>query len=303
MSQDPNLLRASVSDEELACMQEQVKGLDPRQLLRHIRLFNAAALETKTSFLPQLSLELAFVESLTDEPTAPPSPALMGKQAPRPPRGDGGLAQPKAQAPTVETAVPAQPVPRPTPPVTKQPVMTRETSPELAAPPVAPTAAGDLSLAMLQDSWREILIQLRQVDRMAQGLMNSVNLVGVEGNEVIVEAPSDLLKGRIEQPSIKSHVEPCISQVMGTLVRLRCVVEGEYRPGAQPAPPATSMEVEAKEGSQEHPPREPTSTLDKPPPAHPRRGGTSSSDAAELQNDPVVKDLVGLGGKIREIET
>ena len=67
MGDGAGLLRASVPDETLARMQEQSARVSPRMLLRATRLFNAAALEMKLGFLPQLPLELAFVEAVMDE--------------------------------------------------------------------------------------------------------------------------------------------------------------------------------------------------------------------------------------------
>jgi hypothetical protein len=135
--------------------------------------------------------------------------------------------------------------------------------------------------------------ELRQIDRMAQGLMNSVNLVGVEGIDVIVEAPSELLKGRIEQPSIKSHVEPCISKIMGQQVRLRCVAKGDYVPRARPAPPAGPAETAVKS---EAPPALESEQISGGGQPAPSPGGKASPI------DPMVEEVLRLGGQVRAEE-
>ncbi len=216
------LLRASATAEEMATMRTQVSQVSGRWLLRAIRLFNAAATESKISFIPQLSLELAFLETISEEPSFESSPshaAVSQVSQPRPPEAAPSLAG-TAVAPAAETLS-----------ATAQPLVMRESPNHLATPLVVPGQSGNIILDKLRDNWKSVILtNLRKVDPMAQGLLNSVTLLGVEGNEVIVEAPSDLLKGRIEQARIRSKIEKCFSEVSGTPLRLRCVLKGEYRP-------------------------------------------------------------------------
>jgi hypothetical protein len=187
----------------------------------------------------------------------------------------------------LETPAPPQSIPPPASALTESPTTYH-------APPAAPEPVGEISLDMVQDHWRTILADLRQVDRMTQGLMNSVKLVGVDGNTVIVEAPSELLKGRIEQPSVRSHAEPCISQAIGTPVRLRCVEKGEYRPGAQSSPsPAPAGQTTQHLGQQQ------------PQPASDSNADEVSTtpDNSAMQDDPLLQEGLNLGGVIRETET
>jgi DNA polymerase-3 subunit gamma/tau len=229
MGDGASLLRASVPDDTLTTMEQQSARLSPRTLLRATRLFNTAALETKVGFLPQLPLELAFVETVMDEVVA--------------------------EAPAVASHVkalkdPAPPATPPEPPSSPAPTPAVKTAPSQAsAPSPAPTPAGDLSFDTVNDKWQVILTTLRQANKMVEALMRSVRLVGVEGNIVIVEAPSDLLKGRIEQPSSKSSVEQSINQVTGASVRLRCVAKGEY----QARTPITAAASTASESHQAKP--------------------------------------------------
>jgi DNA polymerase-3 subunit gamma/tau len=281
MGNGAGLLRASVSDEDLKCMQGQAARLSPRWLLRATRLFNTAAQDMKTSFLPQLPLELAFVESSVDEMTVevtPSPPTATHTQS---------LKRPQARPSAIETTTLPQPTPPPPAAVTESPT-TYDT------PPPAADAVGEISLSILEDNWPTILADLRQVDRMTQGLMNSVKLVGVDGNTVIVEAPSDLLKGRIEQPTVRSHAEPCISQAIGTAVRLRCVTKDEYRSGTQSLPsPAPAGETTRRLGQ------------DQPQPASDSNAEkvTTTPDNSGMQDDPLLQEGLNLGGVIRETET
>jgi len=322
-----NLLRGSLSDEELATMQQQAGQLTARQLLRMARLFHAAALETKSSFLPQLPLELALVEALADEaapepapavPAAPPRPAAAVPAPPpvpaAPPRPAVVVPAPPPvmrESPPPEPAAPSPAAPEPEGPLPQPPAYPIRGTAPIEPPATSPSAAGSaLSLAALQEHWRDILSRVRQVNKTSEGLMRSVVLVGVERNTVIVEAPSELLRGRIEQPSIRSHVEPCISQVVGIQVRLQCVVKGEYQPStpaavsgeASPRPEPASTEGDQPRARREDLPPGPASAAvgvagpaDRPP-------EMSAGREQALAGDPMIEEAMKLGGKIGAIE-
>lgn len=263
-----SLLRADTTDEEQATLQAQVGRVSPRWLLRAIRLFNAAIAETRTGFLPQMALELAFLEAAIGE--AQPEP-----QPPQP------TARPPAAAPRPVTPTYVPP-PTSAPPTAS--VTVREATNDLAKPLVVPSQTGNRMFDVLRDNWKSVvLVNLRKVNPMAQGLMNSVQLLGVEGDEVIVEAASDLLKGRVEQPNVRGQVEACLSQVVGSPVRLRCVLAGEYRP--RPAPP----------------PATPAATMSSPPAvssadADDAMDAALTASADEPDEDPLAAEVRKLGG-------
>jgi DNA polymerase III gamma/tau subunit len=281
MGDGAGLLYADTTQEELAAMQEQARQISPRWLLRAIRLFNTAALETKISFLPQLSLELAFLESLVEE--SPPEPAVAATTAPQRPSvlpahepAPGVTAAPRADAPPIYEASSAP----------SQPMAAREARDarnDLSAPLVVPGQTGNITLDVLKDNWRTVILaNLRKVDPMAQGLLNSVVLLGVEGDEVIVEASSDLLKGRIEQAQIRSKVETSISQVVGASLRLRCVLKGEYRPRPKP---------KASPPPQANTPAPPTQTA-----PHLDDALSAPDDEPPADDDPMADEVRKLGG-------
>jgi DNA polymerase-3 subunit gamma/tau len=269
MGDGSSLLRASVPDETLVRMEEQVTRLSPRTLLRATRLFNAAALEMKAGFLPQLPLELAFVEAVMDESVAesPTVPARVPTQKQSLP--------PAVPSQSSTPASPSSPSPSPTSgPEAKTP-------PPVQSPPASssPTTTVDFSLDAVNDNWQNILVQLRQTNKMVEALIRSVRLVAVEGNSVIVEAPSDLLKGRIEQTGSKSQVEQSISQVMGASVRLRCVLKGEYQSHTPPA--GRTREAESSPSS---------------------RSASGIADEGDSKEDPMLEEALNLGAEIKNVE-
>jgi DNA polymerase-3 subunit gamma/tau len=289
MGDGASLLRASAPDDVLTRMKEQAPRLSPRTLLRATRLFNEAALEMKVGFLPQLPLELAFVGSVMDEteaeqPAAPP-PVPTQKQSAVP-------AMPSTSSP------PPRPAPSSPPPAKEPTAAPQASSPQPLTPSDSPVAAGDLSLDTVESNWRAILAQLNQANRITAALMRSSGVapIGVEGDKVIIEVPSewpDELKRRIEKPDHRSLVEQCISQVIGVSAGLRFVVQGEYRPRPQPATPTPSEAGESPKDDQPDQETEPDSASSEP---------TKTSVEPDPEEDPMLQEALNLGAKIKNVE-
>jgi DNA polymerase-3 subunit gamma/tau len=286
MGDGASLLRSSVPDETLSRMQEQATRLSPRTLLRATRLFNAAALEMKVGFLPQLPLELAFVEAVMDE--SPDSQRVPAQKAP-----PVVVSQPtralKESGSSETNATPRQEMHPGSPSASPGPATpAKEPSPQPPTSSTPPAVAGDISFDTVNDNWQNILTQLRQANKMVEALMRSVSLIGVEGNRVIVEASSDLLKGRIEQATAKSCVEQGISDVIGVSVNLRCVLKGDY-PRQTQLTPATPDPSSANK-------------------THPEEAGASPESESEeggevdTEEDPMLQEALSLGAQVKNVE-
>ncbi|UCC87741.1 MAG: DNA polymerase III subunit gamma/tau [Anaerolineales bacterium] len=287
MGDGASLLRASVPDETLVRMQEQAARLSPHTLLRATRLFNAAALEMRVGFLPQLPLELAFVETVMDESVA--EPPTTG------PTRSGG-AQKQAASSTAASVPPSpQRISAPVPSPASTPA-DESLSAQPPAPPASPPPVGDISFDAVNDNWQDILNQLRQADKKVGvrsvkvgALIGSVLLVGVEGNHVIVEASSDWLKSRVEEPGTKMHIEQCISEVVGASARLRCVLKGEYQGHARPEQSASGFST----ASERHP-AQTNSALDEE--------GPEIEDELDSEEDPMLQEALSLGAEIKNVD-
>ncbi len=300
MGDGSQLLAAAASETELATMKQQAERMTPAQLMRTIRVFNSAAQEAKTGFLPQLPLELAFLESTTAAEETPPR-AVETAQA----QTSEAKTVYKPAAPTVTPGKPAvtppEPAPRASAPAAPPPPPPAETTPapEQNEPAEAvgeqPAAAHSLAFEHVEQSWRAILSAVRKTDPMVQGLMNSVELVDVERTTVIIEAPSDLLRGRINQPHTKALIEGCLTQVLGTKAHLRCVMHGEHVPSSRPAQPAVENSVakEAPSDAQEYRTGEGAGDVAASPAA-------SNETSEATHDDPMIDEGLKLGGIISD---
>jgi DNA polymerase-3 subunit gamma/tau len=172
---------------------DHAEQLPRRALLETLKAFNEAASDKQTGWQPQLPLELAFINSV-DELYAPPvEPAPRAAQPQRP----------APAAPAAETAAPASPAPE-----TEQAEPVVEETPEPAAEPA-------LSPEEIRGKWNLFMKGLRQVDLTAEALLRSegVHLHSVEGNTIVLTAPSDILRDKIQAEGTRGVIE----QVLGSI--------------------------------------------------------------------------------------
>jgi DNA polymerase-3 subunit gamma/tau len=165
--------------------------LPRRALLATLKAFGEAASDKQTGWQPQLPLELAFIDSV-DTLYAPPVEATPA------------AAQPRRAAP-----VSPPPPPPPEPEQMEPDAQDVEEAPELAEPV--------LSLEQVRGKWNLFMKALHQADLTAEALLRSegVHLHSVEGNTIVLTAPSDILRNKIQAERTREAIE----QVLGSVYR------------------------------------------------------------------------------------
>jgi DNA polymerase-3 subunit gamma/tau len=183
--------------EERARLDAQTRPLATSTLIETIKLFSQAASDLRTSWQPQLLLELAYLEAV--QPATAPAPA--------------------------------QPVDRPaasSPPAPQTRPDADEAEPELPRPSVA---SETLTLDVVQARWETILDHVRKRRVSAQALLKSSTLTAVEDGTLVLSWPSETLKQLYEKDRTKRLIESVIARVLGQPIRIRCVVNvGSGRP-------------------------------------------------------------------------
>ncbi len=199
--------------EERKALEAQARKLSTAALVKSVKLFNQAASELRTSWQPQLLLELAYLESV-----APPPQAV--ESAPPPP------SRPKlAQPPPSTRPAPSQP-----PPVKpkSRPHSAAPSAAIAAAPTPADTSADagtSLTLEIVAGQWDVILARLHEQGGVpVKALINSCRLVGVQGNTLVLNWPSQVLQDRFESGRTKHLVEQVASEVLGRSISTRSAV-------------------------------------------------------------------------------
>ncbi|HET7090625.1 MAG TPA: DNA polymerase III subunit gamma/tau [Anaerolineae bacterium] len=194
--------QVNVASEQRRHMEEQATRLEADRLIRATKLFNQAASELKPGWQPQLPLELALVDAL-NRPAQPAQAAPAPAQTTRAPAPS---APARSQAATASVA-PGSP------------------DPIESTPPEAP--ATGLAFDIVSDQWPALLAELRSRSVQTWGLMNSCQLIGVEGDTIVLQWPSAMLRDKFEKGKDKRLVEDVLSEMIGRRVRTRCIVDDD----------------------------------------------------------------------------
>ncbi|MCC7357854.1 MAG: DNA polymerase III subunit gamma/tau [Anaerolineales bacterium] len=174
----------------------QAERMDPGVLVRAVRAFSTAGNEARGGWQPQLPLELAVVECLTE-------PAAAGEPpGPQP-------AQPRAAPPVAEAFAPARSeAPRPTPPAAR---------PARSAPPapVGGSASGDLKAA-----WKRLTVLMKERDKPTEALLNSCTVIALETG-VLRLATNEFVYKKINTEGTRAAVENLLAEVLGEPCRVK----------------------------------------------------------------------------------
>lgn len=200
----------SLPDETLSAVKAQATRADAQMILRAIALFNDAMVDIKSSLLaiPQLPLELAFVEATTEVAVAASSPTL---------------AEPVTTTPPTHAP---QPVKSSLPPPPEPPPMDTETS---AAPTGDP--AVDITVDTIRHSLPKVIQNLEVKSKvMAESLRSQTRLARVSGNEIYFNT-TEMLKERFDKPQPQEAINQAFSQVIGHKVVVRFLADSDTSTG------------------------------------------------------------------------
>jgi len=201
--------------EQAAVLEDLASKMPTGRLLRAIRLFNEAATDLRRGLqtIPQLSLELALVQSIIESSRPEPQAA-----EPSPAR--------------------SQPRPTPPPPAEARPAATTPTPVKPSPPP--PPSNGSPTLERVQAQWASYIDALNARNKVTAAVFRSgCRPVEVVDDQVIVTVPSAILRDKVDQPRRKAEAQEVLAQVLGTACRLKLVLADDYVPRTPPAPAAS----------------------------------------------------------------
>lgn len=240
--------RADDADETA---QRQSEHFSLAELAGLVRIFSAIDGSLNKGSYAQLPLEIAFVDAIVGTPQPaggeirpspqPPAKPAASHAAPRPPAPPQPTPSPIPRARTVENQVSAEaPAPKPAEPPAgnARPLPQRE--------PVANSSSADLE--RLVAGWAQIKRDIKLGNSRIAALLGSVDPVAVNGAEVILVAPYEFHRNKINEDTLRRVVEGEISQYLGGNYRITCLAPDEY----VPTPAATQPEMEPSQPQVDH---------------------------------------------------
>jgi DNA polymerase-3 subunit gamma/tau len=194
-------------------MARHAQSFNPSELLRIIRAFNSAAVDTRGSWQPSLPLEMAFIEAL-EAPATTPAP----QSVPPGPAQSSGPAPAKKSPPNR----PVEPGPG---------SASASTSP--ATEPAETSSADQQATQNLTATWQQIINLVRQANPNTYGLLNSSKTHYMRGETVLLGFASDVLKEKMEKPENLEIVQRALAQVFQRPLAVQCYADTARR-GAVP---------------------------------------------------------------------
>ena len=194
-------------------MQRHAEGLSVSELLRLIKVFNAASTEARLSWQPSLSLEMALVEAVTR-----PEAAIQAA-----PLAAAAQALPVSKAPRQPSPV----AEKPTPASESEPLATSGTLYQASDAPAggetpAPAQESAVTLEMISQKWRQLVDLVQKDNPNTAALLRSGKILGVKGG-VLYYGLSEVLKVKCEKSENLDVIQSALQRVLGKPVPFRCV--------------------------------------------------------------------------------
>ena len=113
-------------------------------------------------------------------------------------------------------------------------------APRPTAVPSAPSAG--LDVERLVDLWPRIRQDVKAVNRRIEALLSSIDPVAVNRDRITLAAAYEFHRSRLNTDEVRTVVEDAIERLLGSPVRVTCVLRGELTPAAvAPSPAAQTV--------------------------------------------------------------
>lgn len=205
-------------DELLSEIKEQAASVDLPWLLATLEVFVEAQAKIKTSFIPQLPVEIAIVKVCgntsvaiqSDFSKAPQSPKSSNKNQKSMPSSeikDGTAAQLEKEPSQMDSG------------------NTLGESGEEVSDEASLSVIIEISL--VAEKWGSVMSRIENINKSILGLLRAVKPVAVEGRFLVIEVSYAFHKERLEAPKNREVVERVLKDIFDADMRLRCVMSAE----------------------------------------------------------------------------
>ena len=192
LTQTASVDLVEASQEEQATYEEMARHISRARLLKAIRAFNSAVNNYTGGWQPQLSLELALIDILSeDEPL---------------------VTQAAASGPVQSAASVA--------PVSKPPPSKDEHADFERAPASAPGEPPVYSAAKIAQNWMQILTQVHRYNRNLPALLEHAHVRLIEGNRLVLGVSTEFFRDKITSADRAKFIEQAIYDLHEVKLRI-----------------------------------------------------------------------------------
>lgn len=238
-----HLRAGSRSDDADETAQRQSEQFSLAELAGLVRTFSAIDGSLNKGSYAQLPLEIAFVEAVVG--TVHPSESVARQSTPP-------SAEPATSRVTPPSPVPPRPTPQPTPrrriaedranPAAPSPEPAERPAGNTQPRPAQPPGSSAADLERLAAGWAQIKRDIKLGNSRIAALLGSVDPVAINGAEVILVAPYEFHRNKINDDTVRRVIEGEISQYLGGSYRVTCLAPEEYVPAPSTARPDTEAD-------------------------------------------------------------
>jgi DNA polymerase-3 subunit gamma/tau len=228
-----NEAQVEVTKEIAACMAEHAKAFTSSEILRMIKAFNAAAMDTR-AWQPSLGLELALAEVM-QRPSPAPQTSPAADSSPR----STSRPQPAAVPPPTHRPAPVKSTESPptSAPETASPRHSQAHHLPSAPEPMAqPPGNTGIELAQIVKSWKRVGQVAKSADPNLIGLLNSCTPLEIRQGTLYLGFNSQLLVEKMDKPRQIEITRRALREVLGVDLEIKCVVLGGKAPPADIVP-------------------------------------------------------------------
>jgi DNA polymerase III subunit gamma/tau len=184
-----NTSQVDLSADVRSDAEKHARALSATEILRMIKVFNAAASDQRGGWQPSLPLELALAEVI-EVPASTPVPALSAP---------------------IKKALDAGKV---VPPQAKR---------EPSLPAEKPLAEQGIALGQVLKAWKQVGTTVKNNMSLA-ALLNSCRLLELKNNTLMLGFASEILRAKADTPEQIEIIRKAINEVIGVDLAVKCVV-------------------------------------------------------------------------------
>ncbi len=239
-----NIFAYELTKEQSSDLVQQAKNHSPKELLFIIQCFTEIQGKIKSSFIPQLPLEMAIVKSMQDQTETLPKPQerALQPQSPAPvahsypqasaPMQSQSISAPMPpQEPKIAPVSPATPKSEPTAPPAEKAPLTSSNVPISDEPQLikneAQIADSDFTINDVKKHWGQFVAEIKLKNHSLSAVLQSCQPLNVTAGIVTIATKFTFHKDKLNEYGNKLTLEEVFAKILGLRLLIKVITADE----------------------------------------------------------------------------